>query len=127
MPRVKNYRVEVAEEGDRIVFLRRIVRGGTDRSYGIEVARLAGLPPEVVQRALEILRQLEAEDEGSGVAPAKDRVPAPPLPAMQLKLFEAEPDPLLEELKALDLNNLTPLQALNLLWEWQAKVRNRRG
>jgi len=123
LPRVRNFRVEVAEEGDTITFLRRIVPGGTDRSYGIEVARLAGLPQEVLDRAREVLKQLESENGRPSVGPARDRVPAPPRPAIQLTLFQAEADPVIEELKKLDLTNLTPLQALNKLWELQGKVR----
>ena len=128
LPRCRNYRVAVKEDGERIVFLRKIVAGGTDRSYGIQVARLAGLPQEVVERAKEVLWSLEQSDSiGKPAArlPAP-RPPAPPAPG-QLGLFgAAEPDPLLEELKGIPIDTMSPLQALNKLAELQARARGKR-
>ncbi|MFQ6133999.1 MAG: DNA mismatch repair protein MutS, partial [Armatimonadota bacterium] len=124
LPGVKNVRVAVKEEGDEVTFLHRIVEGGTDRSYGIQVARLAGLPEEVIRRAWEVLRSLESEST-SAVAPRPEdaRGIGPP---MQLQLFEAAPDPLIEGLKKLDLDTMTPLEALKWLSEAKGDV-DRRG
>ncbi len=112
LPGVRNYNVAVSESEGKVVFLHKIVPGGADRSYGIHVAQLAGLPHAVVQRATEILRQLEAS---SGKA-----VRINPLAAQQIALFP-ETNPLLDELKKLDINNLSPIEALNKLYEWQRK------
>ena len=124
-PSVKNFNIAVKEWNDQILFLRKIVEGGTDRSYGIQVARLAGVPREVVERAKKILVGLES---GNAWPKKKDAglVPEEPLPAIgidQLSFFGKGGDhPVIEELKALDLNDLTPLQALNLLGEWKKKL-----
>ncbi len=112
LPGVRNYNVAVSEEGDHVVFLHRIVPGGADRSYGIHVAQLAGLPKSLIARAQEIMAQLEAS---GGRAVRLDTAPA-----AQLALFP-ESSPLLSELAALDLNALTPLEALSKLFEWQAR------
>jgi DNA mismatch repair protein MutS len=105
---VVNFSVAVREVGDDIVFLRRLVEGGADRSYGVEVARLAGLPETVVERARTILAQLEAQAAANGRA-------GPP-PDVQLGLFETGlPHPAVERLRVLKVDELTPLQALNLL------------
>ena len=116
LPRVKNYRITVKEEADDIVFLRRIVPGGTDRSYGIQVGRLAGLPEAVIQRAKEVLAQLETEDLGKSAAPsqaAAARISSP----VQLQLFEAAEHPLAKRLRALNVDELTPVEALVTLKE----------
>jgi DNA mismatch repair protein MutS len=115
--RVKNYNVAVKEWGGEIVFLRKIVEGGTNRSYGIQVARLAGLPEKVIDRAKEILSNLEkGEFDSMGIPKiAKtDRLALRPRPSAQLSLF-VEPDPIRSEIKKIDLNRLTPLEALNIL------------
>jgi len=125
LPRVKNYRVAVKEEGDRVVFLRKIVPGGTDRSYGIQVARLAGLPHEVIERAKEVLWTLEQSNSVGQIGPKRGtpvNVP-PPAPVTQLTLFEPAANPIVEELAALDLDSLTPLQALTKLAEIQARAK----
>jgi DNA mismatch repair protein MutS len=111
LPRVRNYRITVKETGDDIVFLRRIVPGGTDRSYGIQVARLAGLPEGVIERAKEVLAQLESEDLGKQVAPSAAAA-ARLAPPVQLQLFEPAEHPLAEELRSLDIDTLTPVDAL---------------
>ncbi|MCD6361669.1 MAG: DNA mismatch repair protein MutS [Armatimonadetes bacterium] len=118
---VQNLKVMVREEGDHIVFLRRIEPGGTQRSYGIQVARLAGLPSEVVERAREVLHTLEREDLGTQVGPTQDAA-SRVAPTVQLQLFEAAPHPVLERLKDLDIEGMTPLEALQLLAELKRKA-----
>ncbi|MCX7622249.1 MAG: DNA mismatch repair protein MutS [Thermomicrobium sp.] len=121
LPRVRNYRMDVLEEGDRVVFLHRVVRGGADKSYGIHVAQLAGLPQAVVRRAREILADLEAGRAGERArrrgAMAKE-IPV----TVQLTLF-GPPHPVLERLAALELDGVTPLEALTILYELQRLVR----
>ena len=118
LPRVRNYNVAVAEEGDEVVFLHRIVPGGADRSYGIHVAQLAGLPRSVVNRAQEILTELERE---SARGPVPSGHPAPV--GRQLALFSTESHPVIEALRQLDVNGLTPLEAISKLYEFQGQVR----
>ncbi|MCJ7667577.1 MAG: DNA mismatch repair protein MutS [Anaerolineae bacterium] len=113
LPRARNYNVAVAEEGDQVIFLRRVVPGGMDKSYGIHVAQLAGLPRAVIHRAQEILEELE-----EGVSRSPMRAPK----AKQLPLLSLE-HPLLEELKSLDVDSLSPIEALNRLYEWQKRLR----
>lgn len=127
-PAVRNLTVAVREVGDQVVFLRRLVQGGASRSYGIEVAKLAGLPAEVLARAREILRNLEAMevDEGGHAALARGRRRCADA-ASQLGLFGGAPaDPAAEEvanaLRALDVDALRPLDALNLLAGWKKKL-----
>jgi DNA mismatch repair protein MutS len=110
LPGVVNFNVAVAEEGERIVFLRRLLPGGADRSYGVEVARLAGLPSEVVTRARELLYDLES---GSGPDLVRTKTLEPR--EIQLPLFEPPPHPALDRLRKLDVNEITPLQAMNVL------------
>jgi DNA mismatch repair protein MutS len=119
----RNYNVAVRETGDTVVFLHRLEPGGTDRSYGIHVAQLAGLPDGVVRRAREILGTLEGEHR---------MVPGPPPDLVrdpgQLGLFvdPAMPDPMVEELRLIDVNALTPLEALNRLAELKRRAEDRR-
>jgi len=115
---VRNFNVAVREVGEEIVFLHRLEPGGADRSYGIHVGRLAGLPAPVVTRAWQVLKLLEA-----GHHVAKQRPPSP-LDAKQLGLFAAPPDPLLLELDGLDVNALSPLDALNQLAAWQKRRKD---
>jgi DNA mismatch repair protein MutS len=114
---VRNFNVAVREVGEEIVFLHRVEPGGADRSYGIHVGRLAGLPEPVVTRAWQVLKLLEA-----GHHVAKQRPPAAP-DATQLGLFAPapRPDPLLLELDGLDVNTLSPLEALNRLADWKRR------
>jgi DNA mismatch repair protein MutS len=114
LPHTRNYNVAVAEEKDRVVFLRRIVPGGADRSYGIHVAQLAGLPKPVIHRAEEILQELEEEARAPG---PKSRT----IQVRQLPLFVAN-DPLLEKLKRLDVSAMTPLEAISKLYELQKEA-----
>jgi len=118
--RVRNYNVSVKEWNDQIIFLRRIVKGGASHSYGIQVARLAGLPKQVIDRAKDVLRNLETgEFEGEGQPRlARDKAAAAPEPAPQLSLFDpARPDEVQQRLRDLDVSTLTPLEALNFLDE----------
>ena len=115
---VRNFNVAVREVGEEIVFLHRLEPGGADRSYGIHVGRLAGLPAPVVTRAWQVLKLLEA-----GHHVAQQRPPAP-LDATQLGLFAPAPDPMLLELDGLDVNSLSPLDALNRLAAWQKRRKD---
>ena len=115
----RNFNVAVRESGDDVVFLHRLEPGGADRSYGIHVGRLAGLPAPVVARAWEVLKLLEA-----GHHVAHQIAPAPP-DASQLGLFGSATDPLLTELDQLDVNALSPLDALNRLAAWQRQRKER--
>ncbi len=125
LPRVKNYRIAVQEKGDQVVFLRQIVPGGTDRSYGIQVARLAGLPSEVLERAKQVLWSLEQRNHVGGApgAPPASTLFSPP-PADQLALFAGAPNPLAEELRSIEIDRLTPIEALNKLAELQRRARD---
>jgi DNA mismatch repair protein MutS len=126
---VRNYNVAVREVGDQVLFLHRLAPGGADRSYGIEVGRLAGLPEPVLARAREVLKLLEGESlvqglgaggRGAGAPAARPRLaPADD----QLPLFTPAPNPVVERLKGLDPNVLTPLQALNLVAELADEAR----
>jgi DNA mismatch repair protein MutS len=118
---VENFNVAVAEENGQVTFLHKIVAGGADRSYGIHVAQLAGLPRPVINRAQEILRQLEREGTKAVDSRPHDRGRAGP-PAQQLSLFSTEPHPALLALREIDVNNLTPLEAISLLYELQKKA-----
>lgn len=112
LPGVRNYNVAVSEADNKVVFLHKIVPGGADKSYGIHVAQLAGLPSPVIQRANEIMAELE---KSSGRAMRLN-----PHAAQQASLFP-ETSPLLDELKEVDVNSLSPIEALNKLFEWQRK------
>ena len=112
LPGVRNYNVAVADEGGRLVFLHKIIPGGADRSYGIHVGELAGLPKPVLQRASEILARMESE---AGTPRTGSRVP------VQQLSFLPDRHPLVQALKALEIESLTPLEALNLLFEWQGR------
>jgi DNA mismatch repair protein MutS len=117
---VKNYHVSVKESGAGIVFLRKVEPGAADRSYGIEVAKLAGLPDEVVRRAREVLTEHESSESRVTRKLAGDDSPHS---RAQLTIFTPLSQPVLEKLRELDLNQLTPLAALNLLAELKAQVQ----
>jgi DNA mismatch repair protein MutS len=128
-PNVKNFNIAVREWNEQILFLRKIVEGGTDKSFGIQVARLAGVPKSVVERAKKILASLET---GQAFPVKKDKgaelEPQPEVPSTQglnqLSFFgKGGTHPVLEELKNLDLDDLTPREALNLLAEWKKKTQ----
>jgi DNA mismatch repair protein MutS len=122
--RVKNYNMAVKEWAGEIIFLRKIIEGGTNRSYGIQVARLAGLPQKVIERAREILSNLErAELDAKGmpkIAGTKKAISKPKTPS-QLPLF-VQPDAIRNELKRLKIDQLTPLEAINILNELKKKA-----
>jgi DNA mismatch repair protein MutS len=124
-PRVRIYNISVKEWADRIVFLRKIVPGGTSRSYGIQVARLAGIPDGVILRAKEILANLEKEEIDPAGRPRisrrKNEKKAKHEEMLQPDLFGYPGDDLIKELEQIDLNGLTPLEALNLLAEWKKR------
>ena len=113
IPGAVNYNIAVHESEKGIVFLRKIVRGGTDKSYGIHVAKLAGLPPYVLKRAQEMLKALEKN------APPKPKAPK----EEQLSFFSLPPEnPLLEEIRNIEINHMTPMEALQKLLEWKKRV-----
>jgi DNA mismatch repair protein MutS len=111
IPGIANFRVAVEEVGDQIVLTHRVLPGGTDRSYGIHVARMAGVPRSVLDRASQILEELE-------VGP---RAAVPRREKLQLTLFEAEEPEVVKELQGVDVNRLTPLEALKLLDDWKRR------
>src|SRR6202451_2863124 len=115
---VKNYHVAVKETGAGIVFLRKVAPGAADRSYGIEVAKLAGLPSEVITRAREVL----AEHESAERLATDPFSPGASPPAAQLTIFTPLSQPVLDKLREVDLNRLTPLEALNLLAELKKEI-----
>ena len=136
MSNVTNYCVAVKEKGDDIVFLRKIVRGGADRSYGIQVAKLAGLPDLVIDRAKEIARELSDNDitdkvqriEVSGAAQGGRVKHYDEVDLAQMSLFTNTSDEdVLRELKEIDITNLTPMDALNTLYKLQNQLKNRWG
>jgi DNA mismatch repair protein MutS len=120
LPRVKNCNVAVSEEEGRVVFLHRILPGGADKSYGVHVAQLAGMPRPVIQRAQEVLSELEDKHDRQ---PLRGR---PRESAVQLSLLGAS-DAFLEELASLDVDSLTPLQAITKLYELREKARGKQG
>ena len=120
LPGVKNFHVSVKENAGGIVFLRKVESGPADRSYGIEVGKLAGLPPEVVVRAREVLHEHESAEQQTTAhlsSAAKDSTPQ-----MQLTMFTPLSQKIVDRLKVADLNNLTPLEAMNLLWELKKQI-----
>lgn len=130
---VNNYCIAVKENGDDIVFLRKIVKGGADRSYGIQVAKLAGLPDSVIERAKEIAEQLLANDitdtvknisVDNGHKHKKEHLDE--VDMTQISLFDTvKDDDIIDELRSIDIGNMTPLDALNKLYQLQNKVKNR--
>ena len=115
---VKNYRITVKEHGDSIIFLRRIMRGGADKSFGIQVARLAGLPYSLIKRAKEILQQLEDSDINNAASRVKETL------AQQVSLLgSTEDSDIIEELRAIDVNTLTPMEALSKLYELSTRAK----
>ena len=128
LPRVSNLNVAVSEDKGRVVFLRKVIPGGADRSYGIHVAQLAGLPKPVVHRAQEVLGGLEERNSGVRAArlPSQVSSVARVPPSEQLLLFGKRP-PLLDELENLDIDSLTPLEAINKLYQLQRRAMEDTG
>lgn len=124
---VKNYYVAVKEWGDKIIFLRRIMKGSTNRSYGIAVARLAGVPDDVILRAKEVLENLEKGefDEIGMPTIARRRKEARGSRSGQLSLFADEENVVLADLADLDVSNMTPVEAMIKLGEWQEKLKKK--
>lgn len=137
LPGVKNYCIAVREEGDTVRFLRKIIRGGADRSYGIQVARLAGLPDRVIERADELIVQLtdadiaarahEIAQSGKKEQPAKVHVKKPDdVESGQLSFASVvSDDEILKEITDMDITRMTPMDAMNTLYQLQAKIKNR--
>jgi len=119
---VKNYHVSVKETGGGIVFLRRVETGAADRSYGIEVAKLAGLPNEVILRAREVLAEHEFAEQQASAHLSPGVLPGTTPPPTQLTIFTPLSQPVLEKLREVNLNRLTPLEALNLLAELKKEI-----
>ncbi len=121
LPRVHCLNVAVTEEAGHIVFLRKIVPGGADRSYGVHVAQLAGIPRPVIHRAEEILEELEHKGDAKIRRKAMRDITMPA--AWQMTLFASESNPLLEEIKTLAIDELTPIEAISKLYELQQKAK----
>ena len=132
---VNNYCIAVKEKGDDIIFLRKIVKGGADKSYGIQVARLAGVPESVTSRAKEIVEELVHADITTRIKDIAVHGQEPPrlkarhydeVDLAQMSLFDTvKDDDVIEEIKSLDVSNLTPIDALNTLYQLQNKLKNR--
>ncbi len=118
--RIKNYNVSVKEVGNKVIFLRKLIPGGSEHSFGIHVAKMAGMPKSIVKRSNEILKQLESENRQEGIGGKPVKAIASAAEGYQLSFFQLD-DPVLsqvrDEIKNLDVNNLTPLEALNKLSE----------
>ncbi len=119
LPRVKNFNVAVAEEGDKVIFLHRIIPGGTDRSYGIHVAQLAGLPKSVIVRAQEVLAELESHAAQKGKVPQRKASP-------QIPLFTKD-SLLADEIARLDIDSMSPLEAITRLYELKRMAQENKG
>jgi DNA mismatch repair protein MutS len=118
---VNNYCIAVKEKGDDIVFLRKIIRGGADKSYGIQVAKLAGVPDPVIERAKELVEELSAADIS-----LKPKAAPIEMEMEQISLFDTvKDDDIIKELREMDLGNMTPIDALNTIYRLQNMVRNR--
>lgn len=117
-PRIKNFNVSVKEVGNKVIFLRKLVPGGSEHSFGIHVAKMAGMPKSIVSRANEILKQLEKENRQEGISGKSVKAVTAPAEGYQLSFFQLD-DPVLsqvrDEIRDLDVNNLTPIEALNKL------------
>ncbi len=135
LPGVNNYCIAVKEQGDSIVFLRKIVQGGADKSYGIQVAKLAGVPDAVIQRAKVLVEELTEADiakKAREIARLTPTAPSRPVPRPdevdmnQLSLFETtKDDDILQEIQEMELGNMTPIDALNTLYRLQTTLKNR--
>jgi len=118
-PGIKNRRVAVKETHDEVIFLHRIVSGASDKSYGIYVAKLAGFPEETLNRAQEILEQLEGEKRNGAVFERPEERSSRPV---QLTFFEESHNPVIEEIRKVNIVETTPLQALNKIYRWQRSI-----
>jgi DNA mismatch repair protein MutS len=118
LPHIRNYNVAVAEDGERVIFLHKIVPGGADRSYGIHVAQIAGIPKAVIDRANEVLEQLE----GNATMQAKQEQARQIISGVQMSFLPPETHPLVEEIQQMDVDSMTPLEALNTLYSLKQKT-----
>jgi DNA mismatch repair protein MutS len=136
IPSVNNYCIAVKEQGDDIVFLRKIVKGGADKSYGIQVAKLAGVPDSVIMRAKEIVAELSNNDISMkakeiakfGVSKESFKIPEKigKDEYVQMSLFDAiNNDDIIDDIKNMDLTVMTPIDALNALYKIQDQIKNR--
>jgi DNA mismatch repair protein MutS len=123
-PRIKNYKVDVREYGDKVIFLHKVVPGFADHSYGIQVAQMAGLPEEVTDRAKKILKNLEDSELNvySSGRQLKGRIPPPDI---QMTLFEMKDDKLRDDIRKLNVEKMTPLEALQKLAELQKRIEEK--
>jgi DNA mismatch repair protein MutS len=121
-PRIRNYKVDVREYGDKVVFLHKVVPGFADHSYGIQVAQMAGLPEEVTERAKKILKNLEGSEltlSGEGKQSDRSRIGGDEI---QMTMFEMKDDALRNEIRGLEIDKMTPLEALDKLAELRKRV-----
>ena len=136
LPGVNNYCISVKENGDNIVFLRKIITGGADKSYGIQVAKLAGVPESVTNRAKELIEELSGADIATKAREIAEATPTAskrkPVKKMneveagQLSLFDAvNNDTIIKEISDIDITTMTPMDALNTLYALQNKIKNR--
>ena len=126
--RIKNYNVSVKEVDNKVIFLRKLARGGSEHSFGIHVAQIAGMPKSIVKRANTILKQLEQDSSGVGVGKPSAEALNQSRDGLQLSFFQLD-DPVLsqirDEILNLDINNLTPVEALNKLNDIKKIVRGK--
>ena len=118
-PGIVNYNIAAKKRGDQITFLRKIVKGSTDDSYGIEVAKLAGLPNEVIKRAREVLETIENSGQGLDLS---SRPASKPSENMAMSIDDCMNDQIIEQLRNTDLNTLSPLECMNLLFDLKKKI-----
>ncbi|MDP4133840.1 MAG: DNA mismatch repair protein MutS, partial [Bacillota bacterium] len=117
LPRTKNYCVVVKKRGDDIIFLRKIIRGGADESYGIEVAKLAGIKVNIINRAKEILKEIESEE------PPKEPKQAKKKENVQMGISSMVSDAIIDRLKMIDVTSISPIEALNILNDLKNKAK----
>jgi DNA mismatch repair protein MutS len=122
LPHVRNYNVAVTEEGDKVIFQHRIIPGSADRSYGIHVAQLAGIPRAVINRATEILSELEDHYDWR-----EKRQRISEVAVQQLPLFSTEPHPVVEEIRQLRIDEMSPLEAISKLYQLQQRTMKNRN
>jgi DNA mismatch repair protein MutS len=126
LPRIKNYHITNKEVGNKVIFLRKLAPGGSIHSFGIHVAKMAGMPPSLLQRANEILKQLEAKQVGEHIGEQVKHLTPPAGPQMQLSIFDAHTDTFAAIRKLLedtDINRLTPVEALLRLQEIKSMLK----
>ena len=122
---IVNYNITAKKKGDTITFLRRVVRGAADESYGIEVAKLAGVPNEIVKRAKEILESIENGEQIERKAPARKAREIENEPFDMISaLYDSQAREIVEKLKKLDINVLTPIEAMNIIYDIKKELGN---